>query len=427
MLLTTLVIAALGAFPSRAGAASQMKGETQAAGMRLLLESGLATSKRAQAVSGDPLARQTARSFHANASAPRAYDAVNDRALRLPDVAFTPATIQSGDDYPLDAAGANGLGFRVNHWWGYDRLGMTGGYFELAGAVTTDSGEAVGFGWQGSIYGSNVAAGRALSDGRSRTAQWGSDKDCSDILHIPCHLLSYPTSNGGFAQYVVMQTAQCVGEFKAFSADENVYHSHASAIATTSAIAIVAGAKVLADACKGVGAPPSTPAQKPASKAAAASPVDPQFHGNCAAYRGAAWGVAQRASELQQQWWEVLQDDYNSNYPPPTGGSVPGVTGSQLGAARWDMNDIHKQLIDNNTGTGLAFQFGFLASSYGIKKIDVKGPYTWAANRVFGAIYYLDQAAQKEFAATGKGLADFHVAQSMLSNSWDALKQLPCG
>jgi hypothetical protein len=349
---------------------------------------------------------------------------VTAQQMRVPDAAFAPATMTS-NDWPISANGANTLGFRSNHWWGYDRMGMWGGYYELAGA-TDNAGDLFAFGWQGGAYGSNRQAYAAYRDGVNRTSQWGSVTSCTSAVNAPCSIIVYSTASGGEAGYTVVQINQCLGETKAVADSVDAFQSNSAQIAHVQGAILAAGAIVLKGVCKGATRPATAPARTTPSRTTPRPTRRGPFHGNCYAYRGAMWGYAQRASQLQSLWWSELQRDYNGNYPPQTGGSTPGATQVQFQAAQGDMTNL-RLLLDNETNhTGLEYDIARTGFQYGIKNLSHEDPFTWVANRMFGAAYFLDRATQDEWHQEGSGLNDFHTAQQYLSNSWDALKQLPC-
>ncbi|MBV9279931.1 MAG: hypothetical protein JOZ41_07610, partial [Chloroflexi bacterium] len=123
-------------------------------------------------------------------------------------------------------------------------------------------------------------------------------------------------------------------------------------------------------------------------------------------------------------WWQDLQADYGQ-YPVPTGGSTPGPTQDQFARAQADMAKLHRLINNHRRRTGLEWDVVRDAIRYGVDP-NVSGPATWAVSRLFGALYYLDVASSDEYHQTNTGLDDYHTAQTFMSNTWDALKQLPC-
>lgn len=192
---------------------------------------------------------------------------------------------------------------------------------------------------------------------------------------------------------------------------------------------VAAGGNIDLWSC-GVGASGTCTSRYFRSRGAVASAPHPTasngFHRNCVTYRGSMWSITEKVATLQGQWWTDLERDYGNNYPPTTGGSVPGITGSQFQAAQADMVAINQQLDDQAAQTGLEWDVVRLDIKYGINPKSNKGPFNWAAERVYGSAYFLELAAYEEWKQAGSGLNDYHLAQQFLSNSWDALKQLPC-
>lgn len=345
---------------------------------------------------------------------------LSDGQLRLPGSAFAPAIINPTYDYAESAATADQNWFRNNHWWSYSRLGMASGYYERAD--THDSnGYLISFRWQATVYPSVAAASRAIQDGISRTKTYGSGGGCYSIYHVACYSAAYTTNQTDNEAFEIVQINRCVGE-SAATENQAVFEANADAILNTAAQLEVAGEGLLASVCRGASSQsgPAFTQRNPASVPASG------FRGNCFAYRGHMWGIAQQIGVLQSQWWIDLERDYNNNYPPPTGGSVPGVTGAQFQAAQADMVAINQQLDNQTNHTGLEWDVIALDVQHGINDRSNKGPFNWASDRVFGAAYLLERAAYEEWQKTAAGLSDFHVAQQYLSNSWDALKQLPC-
>lgn len=359
--------------------------------------------------------------------APAAFDS---RQLRVPDSAFSPATIVSQYDYPLDANGANSVGMRMNHWWDYARLGMLTGYFELGGATTIDTGDLVGFAWQASVFKDVTTAYNAFADGANRTGQWGPTVSCQSTLNVPCKIISYPTVDGGFASYSVLQVRNCTGEVKAFSGNPAVLQSDGQTIDRIAATVFVVGFRILEQLCTGSygGSHPAATTTKPGTPAPTMgnAPIQPGFTGNCFTFRGVMWGYAQQASQLISDYWSLLQKDYNNNYPPQTGGSTPGYTQAQFQQAQVHMAALQRAIWNKRAGTGLMMQVAATGHQYGITDISKPGPANWAANRLFGALDELRVAGHEEWVQAGTGLSDYQQAQMLMSNTWDALKQLPC-
>jgi hypothetical protein len=347
----------------------------------------------------------------ASAAAPAA---VSGNQLRLGSSSFAPAAINSNYDYAENAATAGSNWFSANHWWSYTRLGMTAGYYERADATDLD-GNQILFHWQASVYSSNTKAAAAFKDGVSRSSTYTqSGSSCTYIYHVPCWLAVYSNTSGDTEAYEVVQVQQCIGE----TADtEPSADALANDINQTAANIHVDGESLLAKVCHGGSGTVPPPAVKPVAKL---SPG--HFHGSCSSFRGTMWGYVENLSTFQGLYWSMLQSDYNGNYPPPTGGSVPGITRGQFSSAQRDMTALRGNVLKAESKIA-----GTLAAS-GIRPKDLgkPGAFHWAALKVYSGAYYLDKASNKEFTTAGSGMADYQTAQQSISNSWDALKQLPC-
>jgi hypothetical protein len=86
---------------------------------------------------------------------------------------------------------------------------------------------------------------------------------------------------------------------------------------------------------------------------------------------------------------------------------------------------LHRAINNHRAHTGLEYVVVGVAVQYGVNP-NQSGPATWAISRLFGALYYLDRASNDEYHQYNTGLDDYHTAQMFMSNTWDALNQLPC-
>jgi hypothetical protein len=116
------------------------------------------------------------------------------------------------------------------------------------------------------------------------------------------------------------------------------------------------------------------------------------FYGNCSAFRGTMWSVARTTSDLTAAWWSTLQRDYNGNYPPPPpGGSVPGITKGQFGAAKTDMAKLFQSLAGQGANPGsvtyrggpgsVVYHLRIIRTEHGVEN-QGGGPYVGSSGKV---------------------------------------------
>lgn len=414
------VVALLGTAASSVSALAA-RSETPSASMalqRLLVRSASHTTQ------GTSLRTQFGRALRTNAVV-RA-SGVGDNQLRLPPAAFSPATLSSSLDYPTDATGADKFVFRTNHYWTYEHLGMQGGYVEAA-SFQDANGSTLVFAWLGSSYSTATQASAAMGDASHRTASGSGDQgtDCATSVKVPCRIFVYTATDGEVVSYIVIQVGQCVGETGASAPNQQTFSNDRQQMVKTQAVMVVVGVAVLKQACTGqaqsvpqtTATPTSSPPWKTTPKGQTAVGT---FTGNCFTYRSEMWAFNQQTAQMQSQWWQLLQEDYQSTYPTFSGGSTSGPTQDQIGVAQADMQTMHNVLVPFLSSISL------YGHSYGITDITLPGRYPWATQKVFMGAAMLDTAARDEMKTPGSGLSDYHLAQQNLSNAWDALKQLPC-
>lgn len=341
-------------------------------------------------------------------------------ALRIPAAAFVPAVLAPQWDLPVTARDVDQKQLGGYHWWSYSRLGMGRGYYET-GAGRLASGDYVTVAWLGSEYANSQASALALGDAASKFRYVGQTWNCAGGFDMPsnraCHdgqIIEDHILN----QYYAFQVRNCLGEINVLDIPKNGSSFDLTGLGALETKMFTTGVRVLEGACSGHSSAPH-PLTSPA-------PIQPGFHGDCATFRGQMWSDAQMTSVLMGVWWSSLEKDYSGNYPPATGGSLPGYTQTQYQAARVDMAGIQRAVYNRRTRRGLQPYFMSHAADYGVINPWVPGPANWAVRKLYNTLSFVAQASHDEWHVPGSGIAAFHQAQQELGYTWQALKQLPC-
>lgn len=202
-----------------------------------------------------------------NVSAPARQDAVT---LRLPDSAFSPATLNQQYVGVLPtASAADANPFRQNHSASYANFGFVTAYYERADWQPSDT---VTFRYQGTVLRDATSAANAWTDGVTYTQSSYniSSTDCSaDIGGGQCAILTYGSS-GTTYKYIALQFNQCLAEVGSESSDAT-FSAQNTQIATTLVNIIVAAHTVMQTQTACGGTPPATP--PPATPAPTPAPA----------------------------------------------------------------------------------------------------------------------------------------------------------
>jgi hypothetical protein len=345
--------------------------------------------------------------------------AASPRSLTLPLAAF--GSIRVAESRPVNAVQADTLTFREKHWWSYVRLGFGTGYYQSAAGYVPGTQDEVVVSWLGSAYRNAKAAESALYDGIARTRGAGSAPACGDTGNWVCLEVLQTFTAGkitGHDDYVAAQVRNCDGEFSVLELPDGANPRIVGALRGLERGLVASATNLLANSCPGQANAPAPLRHLP--------PLQPGFKGECWAFRGKMWTDAQLLSLLLGVWWSDLQKDYGGNYPPPSGGSVPGITDAQFQAARKDVALVQRTIYDRRHHKGLAVLAGTDARAFGVTSPERPGPANWAVLKLFTTYAALIDAAHDEWLRTGTGLPSYHVAQQQMGFTWEALKQLPC-
>lgn len=138
-------------------------------------------------------------------------------SMRVPNSAFSPATVDTKYDYTETSAFADTNYFGSMHSATYESLGGTDvGYYQRAEWTPSGSADAVYIRYQGLQFMAASGALKVAQDGinviQKRTAQTASD--CSTSI-IHCNSVVYSYTDGTLERYDVLQVNRCLFEVAA--------------------------------------------------------------------------------------------------------------------------------------------------------------------------------------------------------------------
>ena len=255
---TFLVAATL--IPTGAAAAGNTA-HTRAAVWPAVRQQGLthliATLAKPGSLGGRELAPMVAPAEHSSAHAPEGVS-----TLRVPDAAFSPATINPQYDGAESNAQADMSDFTVFHSASYSSMGRVTGYLERGDWTPSGASGPAYFYYQVSTFGSAAAGDSAYQNGVTHVKSLTSEDptDCTKDLKTECSIFGYTRTDGTDGVYTAFRVNECLSEVDA-SAPDSVFKAQEQQVAKTAAAVIAAAFAAASSAC--TGAPAGGPAPVP--------------------------------------------------------------------------------------------------------------------------------------------------------------------
>jgi len=265
ILATVLTAAALA--PAGASAASRQTQHTRPVVWSLAQQQSLAHLARAAVTSGS-FRGTTLGGVVTPERAPAANTSEDVSLYRVPDAAFSPATVNPRYDGTEDNAHADTGNFALFHSSSYSSMGRASGYLERADWTPSGASGPVTFYYQESTFGGTAAASAAYQNGvdHLKSAANETPTDCTADLKTPCSLFGYTVTDlsGSVSDgvYGTLQFNQCLVEVDASAAD-SVFKAQMDQIAKTSAAVMAAGLAIAQTTCTGASAPGPQPTPVP--------------------------------------------------------------------------------------------------------------------------------------------------------------------